>query len=113
LGARGGASVVAKEHELRITMIGRRALAAKVLSQETRSGRTDWRQSYHELRFEAVTLDPGVAEMCFELMVGLGIVFGCFDLIVTPEGEHVFLEVNEMASSFSWSERPDFHLWTV
>ena len=29
-------------------------------------------------------------------MRDLGIVFGCFDLIVTPEGEHVFLEVNQM-----------------
>ncbi len=29
-------------------------------------------------------------------MEELGIVFGCFDLIVTPEGEYVFLEVNEM-----------------
>jgi hypothetical protein len=26
----------------------------------------------------------------------LGIVFGCFDIVVTPAGEHVFLEVNEM-----------------
>lgn len=25
-----------------------------------------------------------------------GIVFGCLDFIVTPEGEHVFLEINQM-----------------
>jgi hypothetical protein len=97
-------SVVSKDHELRVTMVGRRALAARVLSQETQSGRTDWRQSYHELRFEAVTLDPGVAEMCFEMMTRLGVVFGCFDLIVTPKGEHVFLEINEMGQ-FLFVER--------
>lgn len=25
----------------------------------------------------------------------MGLVFGCFDLIVTPEGRHVFIECNE------------------
>jgi hypothetical protein len=29
-------------------------------------------------------------------MERLGIVFGCLDFIVTPEGRHVFLEVNQM-----------------
>jgi hypothetical protein len=28
------------------------------------------------------------------LMAGLGLVFGAADLICTPSGEHVFLEVN-------------------
>jgi hypothetical protein len=31
----------------------------------------------------------------------LGLAFGCIDLIVTPEGEHIFLEVNEMGQ-FLW-----------
>jgi hypothetical protein len=33
----------------------------------------------------------------------LGLAFGCIDLIVTPEEEHIFLEVNEMASSCGWN----------
>jgi hypothetical protein len=33
----------------------------------------------------------------------LGLVFGCLDLIVTPEGEYVFLEVNE-SGQFLWVE---------
>ena len=33
----------------------------------------------------------------------LGILFGAFDFIVTPEGEHVFLEVNP-AGQFLWVE---------
>lgn len=36
-------------------------------------------------------------------MDDLGIVFGCFDLIVTPGGDYVFLEVNEMGA-FVWIE---------
>ena len=38
------------------------------------------------------------------LMRELGLVFGCIDLIVTPEGEHVFLEINEMGQ-FLWVEQ--------
>ena len=44
-------------------------------------------------------------------MADLGIVFGCFDLIVTPDGEVVFLEVNQ-TGSFLWIEEqnPEFRL---
>jgi len=40
------------------------------------------------------------------LMRKLGLAFGCIDLIVTPEGEHVFLEVNEMGQ-FLWAEQDE------
>lgn len=33
----------------------------------------------------------------------LGIVFGCFDFIITPDDEYIFLEVNEMGQ-FLWIE---------
>ena len=36
-------------------------------------------------------------------MASLGLKFGCFDFIVTPDGEYVFLEVNE-AGQFLWIE---------
>jgi len=36
----------------------------------------------------------------------LGLAFGCIDLIVTPEGEHIFLEVNEMGK-FLWVEQDE------
>jgi hypothetical protein len=44
-------------------------------------------------------------------MRSLGIVFGCFDFIVTPAGEHVFLEVNPMGQ-FLWIEeaQPEIRL---
>jgi hypothetical protein len=44
-------------------------------------------------------------------MRSLGILFGAFDFIVTPEGEHVFLEVNA-SGQFLWVEEanPEIHL---
>jgi hypothetical protein len=87
---------VPKAYELRITIMGRQAFSAKILSQETVTGRLDWRRSYHELKMERIEVPLEIVETCRQLMMKLSIVFGCFDFVVTPEGRHVFLEVNEM-----------------
>ena len=86
------------------TILGRRALAARVLSQQTEKGKVDWRRSQDELQLEPTCLPPEVAARCFALLDELGLVFGCLDLVVTPEGEYIFLEVNEMGQ-FLFVER--------
>jgi glutathione synthase/RimK-type ligase-like ATP-grasp enzyme len=117
--------LVPKAFELRITFMGHQAFAAKLFSQETDSGRLDWRKSYHEIRMETYEVPEEVERLCIALMERLGIVFGCFDFIVKPDGLHVFLEVNEMGqflfvehytglpildafTDFLISARPDF-----
>jgi len=89
-------AVVPKRYEIRVTVIGHRVFAAKIFSQDTEHGRLDWRKAYDELKMEQCTLPTSVVDRCLELMRQLGIVFGCFDFIVTPSGEYFFLEVNEM-----------------
>ncbi|HEY0554529.1 MAG TPA: hypothetical protein VGG20_09695 [Thermoanaerobaculia bacterium] len=84
-------AVVPKDHEIRLTVLGDHAFAVKVVSSEL-----DWRTSGHSLRLEPVELQPSVEALCKALLKRLGLVFGCIDLIVTPDGDHVFLEVNEM-----------------
>ncbi len=96
--------LVPKAFEVRLTMIGRHAFAAQILSQATEKGRVDWRRAYDELCWEPMEVPASVRRMCIRLMQKLGIVFGCFDFIVTPDGEFVFLEVNEMGQ-FLFVER--------
>lgn len=96
--------LVPKAYEIRLTMMGRRAFGAKVHSQETNTGRLDWRQAPGELRFEPTTIPADIEEQCRGLLGELGLVFGCFDFVVTPEGDYVFLEVNEMGQ-FLFVER--------
>ncbi|MBI4613694.1 MAG: hypothetical protein HY720_08805 [Planctomycetes bacterium] len=88
-------ALVPKAYELRVTFMGRRAFAAKVLSQETETGKLDWRTAYHELRMEPYDLPAPVTATCLALLDRLGLAFGCFDFIVTPDGRYVFLEVNQ------------------
>lgn len=95
---------IPKAHEVRLTMMGAHPIAVKIDSQAHPDGATDWRRIFpEELPLSPITLPDEVIGKCRTLMRRLGIVFGCIDLIVTPEGEYVFLEVNEMGQ-WLWVE---------
>jgi glutathione synthase/RimK-type ligase-like ATP-grasp enzyme len=87
--------LIPKQYELRVTVMGRRIFATKLDSQQTTAGKIDWRKSHGELRMEPYVLLGAISANCLSLLQDLGLVFGCFDLIVSPAGEYVFLEVNE------------------
>jgi len=96
---------VRKACELRVTCMGDELLAARLDSQSTADGRLDWRIAHaSDLPVTAVELPAAVQARCRALLRRLGLVFGCIDLIVTPEGEHVFLEINQMGQ-FLWVEQ--------
>lgn len=97
-------ALVPKSCELRIAVMGRLVSGAKLFSQETEGGKLDWRRSHDELRMEPYPVPPELAGRCIALLERLGIVFGCFDFVVTPQGRHIFLEVNEMGQ-FLFVER--------
>lgn len=95
---------IEKAFELRVTCMGHTAIATKICSQDTANGKEDWRSvSATELNMQPYALPDEIANKCFALMLKLGVVFGCFDFIVTPEGEYVFLEINEQGQ-FLWQE---------
>lgn len=102
---------IEKSHELRVTFLGHRPFTARLRSQEVADARLDWRASATDIPVEPASLPEPVTRACRMLMKRLGIVFGCFDFIVTPAGEHVFMEVNPMGQ-FLWVEQanPDFLL---
>ncbi|KFN42542.1 MvdC/MvdD family ATP grasp protein [Arenimonas oryziterrae] len=94
-----------KAYELRITVIGRSVFAARLDSQKDGFYLTDWRanQLDNEIQCDVYALPPEIEAKCLALMTRLGLVFGCIDIVVTPAGEYVFLEVNEMGQ-FIWLE---------
>jgi hypothetical protein len=89
-------ALVPKSFEVRVTVMARCVLSAKILSQQTQEGRLDWRKAYEEIIMEPFVIPPSISCCCVEVLKRLDIVFGCFDFIVTPQGAYVFLEVNEM-----------------
>lgn len=88
---------IEKDYELRITIVGQYVFCCKIDSQklDTNTGKIDWRQGYeHGLKHEIIPLDNIIAEKCKKYLQKMGLNFGCFDFVVTPQNEYVFLECN-------------------
>lgn len=86
---------VPKRVELRITVVGRRVFPAEIRSQETSHTRHDWRRYDHlKTGYARHRLPADVEEQCVRLVEDLGLNYGAIDMIVTPDGRYVFLEVN-------------------
>jgi glutathione synthase/RimK-type ligase-like ATP-grasp enzyme len=89
---------VPKAVELRITVVGDRLFTGAVDPNGSTKGETDWRQDPALVSaFQPWELDPAVAGQVRGLMTDLGLEFGTVDLIVRPDGAHVFLEVNTIS----------------
>lgn len=85
---------VAKRHELRVTVIGDAVFAARIHSQDDPRTALDYRDFSAPIRYEAETLDPALERRCRDFVHGYGLQYGAIDLIVAPDGRHVFLENN-------------------
>jgi hypothetical protein len=94
---------IEKAYELRVTAFGGFLAAARLDTQAVPEARLDSRAAGPSVPIRPAELPPAVERRCFELLERLGLVFGCFDFAVTPEGEHVFFEVNP-AGQFLWVE---------
>jgi len=87
--------LIPKAYELRVACVAGKAFAGALDATGTSRGHTDWRRATpEECRWQKAQLPQEVANSLQALMAELGLVFGAVDLICTPAGEHVFLEVN-------------------
>ena len=94
---------VAKAYEVRSTVVGKRIFSARIESQAHAETRLDWRQLPFEVDDRPIDLPHDVEEKIHAFMAAFGLVYGAFDFIATPEGRHVFLEVNP-SGQYMWVE---------
>lgn len=99
-------SYIPKKREWRITIVGERIFPVAIYTDK--SAKDDWRKHQHnkdKVKFVSEPL-PGtmIEEKCKALLRRLGLRYGAFDFIETPDGEMVFLEVNS-AGQYGWLER--------
>src|SRR5262245_23432819 len=86
---------VRKQLELRVTVVGQRVFAAEIHSQSTAHTVQDWRRYDHaHTPYRVHELPPRLHARCVELVARLGLRYGAIDLILTPDGQYVFLEIN-------------------
>src|SRR5262249_48146389 len=89
--------------DLRVIVIEDEIFAAAIRSEP--EYRTDYRMGIGSAEFFPYELPDAVAKSLLELHRDLGLVYGASDFRVTPEGEHVFLEVNPAGEYLFASER--------
>ncbi len=95
-----------KALELRVTIVGERVFAASIDSNRLERSRSDWRREGVALLqdWQRYALPAALEKSLLALMDAFGLNYGAIDIIVTPEGRNVFLEVNP-AGEFFWLDR--------
>ncbi len=93
---------IRKKLELRITVIGNRLFTAAVDSEKTDGAAIDWRargvtllQSWREYQLPA-----DVERRLGQYMDRIGLQYSAIDVIVDPDGRHIFLEANPAGECF-------------
>ncbi|HYI07510.1 MAG TPA: MvdD family ATP-grasp ribosomal peptide maturase [Thermoanaerobaculia bacterium] len=96
---------VAKALELRITIVGHEVFAGAIDSTRDAKAATDWRRATDALRshWTPYELPPSLRAGLIALLDRLEMNYGAIDVIVTPDGRYVFLEVNPVGQ-FGWIE---------
>lgn len=94
---------IGKLREWRVTAVGDTLFPAAIYTEE--EARDDWRkhQLSSSVHFKNEDLPADIAERCFRFLGRLGLKFGAFDFIETPEGEMIFLECNPNGQ-YGWLE---------
>jgi glutathione synthase/RimK-type ligase-like ATP-grasp enzyme len=98
--------LVEKAAELRVIIVGRETFVGAIDAASSRRGQVDWRRldGTERVSWRAASLPSRVERQARALLKRLGLVSGALDFIVTPQGRHVFLEVNP-AGEWGWLER--------
>jgi hypothetical protein len=95
-----------KSLELRITIVGDKVFSFAIDSQKMDNAKIDWRREGVALLGDWIPYDlpKEIEEKLLKMMDIYQANYGAIDIIVTPEGEHYFLEINA-AGEFFWLDR--------
>lgn len=101
---------IEKKLELRITIIGKKVFAAALDSQSKADGKIDWRkvgeESIGEWKSCEIPADLKMNLLRFHEVCHLN--YGACDVILSPEGEYIFLESNP-GGEFYWLDQEANH----
>jgi hypothetical protein len=96
---------VPKLFELRITVVGQKVFAAEIHSQHTNRTRHDWRRyDHYHMSYAQHCLPDDVAQRVLDLVQQLNLGYGAIDMVFTPDGRYVFIEINPNGQ-YLWIEQ--------
>ena len=94
---------IEKKKELRVTIVGRDVYAFEIDSQQSDAAKVDWRKDGVNLidKWIPTDLPSDVEAKLLELLDVYNVDYGAIDIIVSPEDEYYFIEINA-AGEFFW-----------
>ena len=94
---------IEKQLELRVTIVGYEVFAFSINSAVSERAATDWRKEGAALiqSWEPYRLPDEVQQKLLTFMDRYGLNYGAIDLILTPDNQYYFLEVNA-AGEYFW-----------
>lgn len=97
---------IAKQRELRVTVVGQQCFCVALYSPLWAGAEIDWRRQASELIecWQTEPLPEAIEKQCIELCRKLNLQFGAIDIIVDTCGRYVFLEINP-CGEFYWAEQ--------
>jgi len=96
---------VPKKIEIRITIVGKEVFPVEIHSQEGPKTKDDWRRyDFERTPHYPHNLPKEIEEKCFALLEKFQLNFGAIDMVLTPNDEYVFLELNPNGQ-WLWLER--------
>lgn len=95
---------VHKKIELRVTVVEERIFACAIRSQDSPQTKDDWRRyDFDNVAHTDYKLSDDISAKIIALMKRLGLTYGAIDMIVTPQEDYIFLEVNP-SGQWAWIE---------
>jgi hypothetical protein len=91
---------IVRSADVRATFIGPHCFVADI---EGDASLVDWRDPDVLVSYSTSSLSDKVQRMCRTMLAKLGLIYGAFDFVRTPEGDLVFLEVNP-TGEWAWLE---------
>ena len=86
---------IEKKYEIRVIVVGQRIFACEIHSQENSHTKVDWRRyNLDETPHYKHNLPDDIKNKLLRIIKRYNLLYGAFDLIVTPEDEYVYLELN-------------------
>lgn len=95
---------IEKACDVRVIVIGRRVFAVEIHAQSERA-RLDWRRAYTDLHYVVHQLPPQLEQTLLSLVRLFGLQYSAMDLLLTPAGEYIWLELNPNGQ-FLWLAEP-------
>jgi len=95
---------IKKQREWRTTVVGESVFSASIYTHE--DAKDDWRKHQtnpNKVEFKKEKFPDELSEKCIKYLGKMGLKYGAFDFIETPDGEIVFLECNPNGQ-YGWLE---------